>query len=55
VPWLAGLLGNQFVRGGISGIGVVTVLAGLRDLAGAILARHAARLDVDGPAGPSTS
>jgi hypothetical protein len=31
---------NPFVRGGVTGVGLVTALAGLRDLAGALVARH---------------
>ena len=34
--WMA----NEFVRGAISGIGVITAIAGLRDLASAIFARR---------------
>ena len=43
LPWLAEAMANRYIRGGVSGIGLVTLLAGMRDLAGAILARHAAR------------
>jgi hypothetical protein len=39
VPALGDLMANQFVRGGVTGIGVVTAIAGLRDLTGAVLAR----------------
>lgn len=34
---------NQFVQGGISGVGVITAVAGLRDLSAAIAARQTAR------------
>jgi len=34
--WMA----NQFVRGAVSGIGLVTVAAGIRDLIAAILVRR---------------
>lgn len=37
---LQAILTNLFVRGGVSGIGLITVLCGLRDLAGAIFARQ---------------
>lgn len=42
-PWLAEALANRYIRGGVTGIGLVTLLAGMRDLAGAILGRHEAR------------
>ena len=40
-PWLAALMASPFVRGGVSGVGVVTAFAGLRDLTAAILRRPA--------------
>jgi hypothetical protein len=43
LPLLGRAMTNPFVRGGISGIGLITALAGLRDLAAVVLARHAAR------------
>ncbi len=53
-PWLQEAMANPFVRGGVSGVGLVTTLAGLRDLTGAIFARHAVEADaVDrGPGTP---
>ena len=39
--WLGTWMDNQFVRGAISGVGLVTTVAGLRDFSGAIIARHA--------------
>jgi hypothetical protein len=38
-PWLEALMANGFVRGGVTGIGVITAVAGLRDLTAAILRR----------------
>jgi hypothetical protein len=38
VPWLGWWMGNEYVRGAVSGIGLVTIIAGLRDLTGAFLA-----------------
>jgi hypothetical protein len=37
--WLQSFVTNLFVRGAVTGIGLITVLCGLRDLAGALLAR----------------
>ena len=39
VPALGDLMANQFLRGAVTGVGVVTAIAGLRDLTGAVLAR----------------
>lgn len=39
--WLAAWMDNQFVRGAVSGVGVITAVAGLRDLSSALIARHA--------------
>ena len=41
-PWLHAVMANSFVRGGVTGVGVITVVAGLRDLTAAILRRPAA-------------
>ena len=40
LPLLEGFLGNVFVRGAVSGIGGLTALAGLAELAGIFLARQ---------------
>jgi hypothetical protein len=40
-PALGEFMANAFVRGGVTGIGLVTALAGLRDLVGAFLIRQA--------------
>ena len=42
VPWIGIWMSNSFVRGAVSGVGLVTAVAGLRDLSGVILARSAA-------------
>ena len=42
MPALGLWMGNAYVRGGVTGIGLVTVLTGLRDLSNVILARGAA-------------
>jgi hypothetical protein len=33
-------MASTFVRGGVTGVGIVTAIAGLRDLAGAFLSRR---------------
>jgi hypothetical protein len=38
-PWVGSLMSSEFVRGAVSGVGIVTAAAGLRDLAGAFFAR----------------
>ena len=50
-PALHDLLGTAYARGAVSGLGVFTVLAGLVELAGAMLARRNG--PVDGSAGPA--
>lgn len=44
-PWLQTLMANPFVRGGVTGIGMVTAVAGLRDLRFAIQRRPAPRVE----------
>ncbi|HUL73204.1 MAG TPA: hypothetical protein VLT86_08880 [Vicinamibacterales bacterium] len=39
LPWLAPVMGDPFVRGAVTGIGLVTLGAGVRDLASVFLAR----------------
>jgi hypothetical protein len=41
LPWLGPVMGNPFVRGAVTGIGIITLAAGLRDLASVFLARVA--------------
>jgi hypothetical protein len=45
VPAIAAMMDNLFVRGAVTGIGVVTALAGLIDLSGAIMRRGGPRPD----------
>lgn len=40
VPALGRAMGNPFVRGGVSGVGLITMVAGLRDLVAVIAARR---------------
>jgi hypothetical protein len=42
IPGLDALLGNRFVRGAVSGLGLVNVLAGLGELVDLLWARRAA-------------
>ena len=39
LPWLGSAMSSRHVQGAVTGIGLVTVLAGLRDLTGAFFAR----------------
>lgn len=39
LPWLAPIMGNPFVRGAVTGIGIVTLSAGLRELVSVLFAR----------------
>jgi len=39
VPWLGTWMASGFVRGGVTGIGLVTTVAGLRDLASSFVGR----------------
>lgn len=41
-PWLEVAMGNNFVRGAVSGVGVITAWAGVKDLSGAFMARWSA-------------
>jgi hypothetical protein len=40
VPVIEGLLSSPYARGAVSGVGLVTVLAGLAELGGAFAARR---------------
>jgi hypothetical protein len=39
VPGLSVAIGSLFVRGGVTGVGIVTVVGGVRDLASLLFAR----------------
>lgn len=41
MPIVGGWMANAYVRGAVTGVGVITALGGLRDLTGSILARPA--------------
>jgi hypothetical protein len=43
-PWLRELMASPYVRGAVTGVGVVTTIVGIRDMAGKFLT---------GPSGPS--
>lgn len=40
VPFIHGVLTNNFVRGAVSGLGIVNIAAGLREIVSILLARH---------------
>lgn len=40
-PWLRALLEDPFMRGGVTGVGLVTAFAGVRDLSATLFARQA--------------
>src|SRR5688500_4524209 len=53
LPLLQAILDNNFIRGAVSGLGVVNVAAGVAELFSALVARHARRsagVDADAPA-----
>ena len=43
LPALGAVMANAFVRGAVSGVGVITIAAGLRDLISTLFARQAQR------------
>lgn len=43
VPFLGAVMANAFVRGAVSGVGVITMVTGLRDLVASLFARQAPR------------
>lgn len=52
VPMLEGLIQNNFVRGAVSGLGVVNVWAGLADLSAVVFERRSRRLQAPADAFP---
>jgi hypothetical protein len=51
LPWLQTFLENNYVRGAVSGLGVVNVAAGIAELFAALVARHArTESDAEAPA-----
>jgi hypothetical protein len=51
-PWLEAIMANGVVRGSVTGVGVITTIAGLRDLTAAILRRPPAGAPEVPPPGP---
>jgi hypothetical protein len=49
LPLLEGLVANRFLRGAVTGIGVITALAGLAELAAAVGARRRDGREAVGP------
>jgi hypothetical protein len=45
-------MASEFVRGGVTGVGIVTAVAGLRDLAAAFLSRRSMAAGERGGAPP---
>lgn len=45
LAWLGAWMANPYVRGAVTGVGIVTLVAGFRDLSGIILARGRAADD----------
>ncbi len=52
IPVVAGPLDSSYVRGAVSGVGLVTVLAGLSELGGAFASRREAPAAPQGPTLP---
>jgi hypothetical protein len=50
VAWVTDLMSHEWLRGAVSGVGLVTVVAGLRDLANIFGARRTP----EAPPGPAT-
>ncbi len=51
LPFLRPILTNNFLRGGVTGLGVVNLIAGFADLGDIFLARDPRDLSVHDPAG----
>jgi hypothetical protein len=49
LPALGEVMANEFVRGAVSGIGVITAFAGLRDLNAVVWARRSQRTQPSAP------
>ena len=50
LPWLGDWMRNGYIRGAVTGVGLVTTVVGLRDLAGAFLHRQSLDQTPDEPA-----
>ena len=51
-PLIHSIVTNNFVRGGVSGLGVVNLIAGFADLLLALAARESSSISLDDGAGP---
>jgi hypothetical protein len=51
LPWLGELMRNRFVRGGVTGVGLLTALAGVVDIGATLVARP--KRPAAGPKGES--
>jgi hypothetical protein len=49
LPVLEGLVANRFLRGAVTGVGVITALAGLAELAAAVGGRRRGDREAVGP------
>lgn len=54
LPWLGELMASEFVRGAVSGVGLITIIAGLRELTAAFMSRGPSDLE-DAPSDSSSS
>jgi hypothetical protein len=52
MPSLEQVFASPFTRGAVSGVGAITVLAGLAELSGVLAMRQRARSDMQGPDAP---
>ena len=43
LPWVRDLITNNFVRGAVSGLGLVNIVAGLGEIVALVMARRAVR------------
>ena len=53
LPAIADFIGSPYARGAVSGVGVVTLLAGLAEIGGALAVRREATPPPHGPTLPS--
>ena len=51
-PWLGHLMGSAYVRGAVSGVGLITIAAGVRDLIAGMFARRSEPTSPLDPGGP---
>jgi len=53
-PWLGNLMGSAYVRGGVSGIGLITMAAGVRQLVARMFASGTEPTTPADPGAPSS-